>query len=143
MSFMFQDFFPSYLTYGLHFNNKRVNYLKTKELAENGRCDLERIQYLLDYNWTGRWLVSHNVENSTPIALWPNVMERIWKGRTCFWTGREQGSELQYAHSVTYSLLREHLVSIFKSSSNCETNTNAKRRHMNTEIDRGGKKSRI
>eukprot|EP00531_Pseudo-nitzschia_arenysensis_P009259 CAMPEP_0116126776 /NCGR_PEP_ID=MMETSP0329-20121206/6504_1 /TAXON_ID=697910 /ORGANISM="Pseudo-nitzschia arenysensis, Strain B593" /LENGTH=727 /DNA_ID=CAMNT_0003620865 /DNA_START=148 /DNA_END=2331 /DNA_ORIENTATION=- len=111
-------FFPSYLTYGLHFNNKRVNYLKTKELTTEGKSDLEKIQYLMDYNWTGRCLVSQNGQydnDNIPLALWPKIMERIWKGRTCFWTGREQGARLEHAHSVTYSFLREHLVSIFKT----------------------------
>jgi hypothetical protein len=146
--FLSKDFFPSYLTYGLHFNNKRVNYLKTKELTEKGREDLERIQYLLDYNWTGRCLVSHNVQNHTPTALWPNIMERIWKGRTCFWTGREQGTKLEYAHSVTYSFLREHLVAIFKPRSNSTSvsakHTSKRRPDANTKDgDGGAKKQRI
>jgi len=120
-------FFPSYLTYALHFNNKRVNYLKTKELSKGGRRDLERIQYLLDYNWTGRSLVSRNMDQNIPISIWPKVMERIWKGRTCFWTGREQGKHLQCAHSVTYSLLREHLVNIFKEGNATNVSAGAKR----------------
>lgn len=122
-------FFPSYLTYGLHFNNKRVNYLKTKELTERGRRDLERVQYLLDYNWTGRSLVSHIVKNDTPASLWPLVLERVWKGRTCFWTGREQGSKLEYGHSVTYGFLREHLVAIFNSAHHNRATKCTKRRH--------------
>ncbi len=107
------------MTYGLHFNNKRVNYLKTKELTAQGRSDLEKIQYLMDYNWTGRCLVNYNGQhddNNIPLALWPIIMERIWKGRTCFWTGRAQGAQLEHAHSVTYCFLREHLVSIFKTN---------------------------
>eukprot|EP00536_Pseudo-nitzschia_multiseries_P003246 jgi/Psemu1/301838/fgenesh1_kg.48_\ len=130
-------FFPSYLTYALHFNNKRVNYLKTKELSEGGRRDLERIQYLLDYNWTGRSLVCKNMDKNTPISLWPKVLERIWKGRTCFWTGREQGQRLECAHSVTYSLLREHLVAIFKASNKTYTTHDAhgvKRMHPDLAV---------
>ena len=110
----------------MHFNNKRVNYIKTKELSRAGRLDLERIQYLLDYNWTGRSLVSHGyADKKVPISLWPKVLERVWKGRTCFWTGREQGTRLECAHSVAYSFLREHLVVVFKSSHENSSNTTA------------------
>jgi len=137
-------YFPSYLTYGLHFSNKRVNYLKTKELTEKGRRDLEQIQYLLDYNWTGRCLVSHNIENNIAVSLWPKIMERIWKGRTCFWTGREQGTKLEYAHSVTYSFLRDHLVAIFKSNNTSKGAKCTKRRGVDiTKPDGGGKKQKI
>mmetsp|Transcript_26144 Transcript_26144/g.57243 ORF Transcript_26144/g.57243 Transcript_26144/m.57243 type:complete len:671 (-) Transcript_26144:1359-3371(-) len=128
-------FFPSYLTYALHFNNKRVNYLKTKELSKGGRRDLERIQYLLDYNWSGRCLVSQNIDQNIPISLWPKVMERIWKGRTCFWTGREQGTRLECAHSVTYSFLREHLLVIFKSGNEAKTTQDVKRKQADRKVD--------
>lgn len=134
-------FFPSYLTYGLHFNNKRVNYLKTKELNEGGRRDLKRIQYLLDYNWAGRSLVSHHIKNM-PTSLWPKVLERIWKGRTCFWTGREQGSKLENAHSVTYSFLREHLV-IFLKPDNKATRSRTIKRRLTTATTAGEKKPKI
>jgi len=135
-------FFPSYLTYGLHFNNKRVNYLKTKELNEGGRRDLERIQYLLDYNWTGRSLVSHHIKNM-PMSLWPKVLERIWKGRTCFWTGREQGSKLEYAHSVTYSFLREHLVVFLKPENDNKKATRIRKSRQTDTAVGGTKKPKI
>ena len=142
-AFSLPDFFPSYLTYGLHFNNKRVNYLKAKELTEKGRSDLEKIQYLLDYNWTGRCLVSHNhnyQRYDTPAALWPKIMERTWKGRTCFWTGREHGSKLEYAQSVTYNLLREHLVQIFKTNNTitCTSANKGTRRSDHIVLNKGG-----
>jgi hypothetical protein len=105
-------FFPAYRVYSLYSNNKRVEYLKNKELKTGGKRDLERIQYQLDYNWAGRSLV--NQQNKMPVALWPRALERVWKGRTCFWTGREQGSSLEYSHDVTYSFLRNHLASFLK-----------------------------
>jgi hypothetical protein len=106
-------FFPAYRVYSLYSNNKRVEYLKTKELKNDGRRDLERIQFQLDYNWAGRSLVDH--DDNIPVALWPHVLERVWKGRTCFWTGREQGTSLEYSHDVTYSFLRNHLASYLKT----------------------------
>jgi hypothetical protein len=101
-------FFPAYRVYALHSSNKRVQYLKNKELNPEGQRDLERIQYLLDYNWAGKCLIGQ--ENKIPVSLWPRVLERIWKGRTCFWTGREQGAKLEFAHDVTYTFFREHAV---------------------------------
>jgi hypothetical protein len=128
-------FFPSYLTYGLHFNNKRVNYLKAKELTKTGRQTLEHVQYMLDYNWTGRSLVTRQPdtdipppsEPAIPLALWPRILGRVWKGRTCFWTGRQQGTKLESAHSVTFSILREHLVEGLISGRSNATTTSMSR----------------
>ncbi|KAG7367325.1 hypothetical protein IV203_029996 [Nitzschia inconspicua] len=106
-------FFPAYRVYSLHSNNKRVEYLKNKELNSQGKRDLERIQYQLDYNWAGRSLVEK--KNKMPVALWPRALERVWEGRICFWTGREQGSSLEYSHDVTYSFLRDHLSTFLKT----------------------------
>ncbi|KAL3922784.1 MAG: hypothetical protein SGILL_002015 [Bacillariaceae sp.] len=107
-------FFPAYRVYALHSNNKRVQYLKNKELNEEGKRDLDRIQYLLDYNWAGRTLANSN--DKTPLALWPRVLERIGKGRTCFWTGRkEKDASLTSSHDVTYSLLRNHVAQFLKA----------------------------
>jgi hypothetical protein len=107
-------YFPAYRVYALHSSNKRVQYLKNKELNSEGRRDLERIQFLLDYNWAGKCLIRQ--ENKIPVSLWPKVLERIWKGRTCFWTGREQGTKLEFAHDVTYKCLREHAVNFLKGA---------------------------
>ncbi|KAG7353280.1 hypothetical protein IV203_009329 [Nitzschia inconspicua] len=115
-------FFPAYRVYSLHSNNKRVEYLKNKELNSQGKRDLERIQYQLDYNWAGRSLV--DTKYKVPVALWPRALERVWEGRTCFWTGREQGSSLEYSHDVTYSFLRDHLSTFLKT---CEPSRGFKR----------------
>jgi hypothetical protein len=100
-------FFPAYRVYALHSNNKRVEYLKNKALNPAGRADLERVQFLLDYNWAGRCLISHHIH--LPLALWSRVLERINKGRTCFWTGRDQGSSIEFARDATFSFLRHHV----------------------------------
>jgi hypothetical protein len=107
-------FFPAYRVYALHSKNKRVQYLKNKELNEEGKRDLEQIQFMSDYNWAGRNLV--NSHDHTSPALWPLVLERIWKGRTCFWTGRkEQDSSLGNAHDVAYSFLRTHIADFLRA----------------------------
>eukprot|EP00539_Tryblionella_compressa_P016600 CAMPEP_0178856958 /NCGR_PEP_ID=MMETSP0746-20121128/24212_1 /TAXON_ID=913974 /ORGANISM="Nitzschia punctata, Strain CCMP561" /LENGTH=696 /DNA_ID=CAMNT_0020523183 /DNA_START=27 /DNA_END=2117 /DNA_ORIENTATION=+ len=131
-------FFPAYRVYALHSSNKRVEYLKNKELDNEGKRDLERIQFLLDYNWAGRNLISHHIK--LPVSLWPKILARVSKGRTCFWTGREQGSQLEFAHDVTYSLVREHLVNFLKSDSPVRA---TKRTQKDTSFQLGAKKQKL
>lgn len=104
-------FFPAYRVYALHSKNKRVDYLN-KELNPGGRRDLQRVQFLLDCNWAGRSLINHHIQ--MPLSLWPRVLERINKGRTCFWTGRDEGSSIEFARDATYCFLKEHVSTFLK-----------------------------
>jgi hypothetical protein len=119
-------FSPSYRVYSLHSKNKRVEYLKAKELKSQGCKDLEHAQYLLDYNWAGRSLASQ--ERPLPLSLWPRALERAMLGRTCFWTGRKEASDhLVYRHDVVFSLLRENLCSSLALEDSNEVAVAAKR----------------
>ena len=103
-------FAPSYRVYSLHSNNKRVEYLKAKDLKPEGRRDLEKAQFLLDYNWAGRSVTSE--EKSLPLSVWPTILARIMSGRRCFWTGRKEPTDnLGHRHDVTFELLRGTLCS--------------------------------
>eukprot|EP00529_Nitzschia_sp_RCC80_P014868 CAMPEP_0113497574 /NCGR_PEP_ID=MMETSP0014_2-20120614/30703_1 /TAXON_ID=2857 /ORGANISM="Nitzschia sp." /LENGTH=731 /DNA_ID=CAMNT_0000391523 /DNA_START=115 /DNA_END=2310 /DNA_ORIENTATION=- /assembly_acc=CAM_ASM_000159 len=98
-------FSPSYRVYSLHSNNKRVEYLKAKDLKPEGRKDLEKAQFLLDYNWAGRSVAAQ--EKSLPLSVWPKILARVMSGRRCFWTGRREPTDnLGHRHDVTFGLLR-------------------------------------
>lgn len=114
-------FFPAFRVHSLHSNNKRVEYLKTKELKPEGLKDLAKVQLLLDSNWAGRSLGSQ--QKPLPLGGWPKVFERVMNGRTCFWTGRQEApSNLMHQYDVSYSLLRGNLSSFLRPvPSNPET----------------------